>query len=847
MLGTSSSNSSALNSGDTLALLAEVERSLAKLRQSAGDDASRAEEAARLDRELKSLEDERARLLERQVVLESQVATARASAVSAETNLAASRASESKLGAELADSRKQAQSLAGETQKLKSDMKAQFAEFSARSAKLESSLATAQQASSKLESQLAEARKAATDLEQQLAESRTNNAKFESQLAEARKALEASRSELTASRSETKAARSELTTSRSETTAARSEATNARNESTRLQSELARSIEAANAARAKFQSELAEAEAFNNEFATELNSSKAAAQKLESELAAAKQASKQLESDLSTALASAKSASSRLEKELSDAKAAAAKATQQFNHDLAEARTGASSSSADLAAARKAIATLEGELATARKTVTEMRAQLDAARTATESLQKSLAKAESDKRESDELARLATDECTRIEREADAARTSLKSQLETAHARALDSQAVSARAALDAERGRIAVVERERDALRTQCDAAGKRLQSLTELADKQASQMLELEQTLESTRAALTAAQSNTSTHSALEIDALADARIAELIQPKLAQLSQVASFLKTRRERLNALRLGLKRKARALRETELKLKSAAAAAGAGATAVLPASSVPSPEIEAQREELARERKEIVELREMLAHSEASVARRAAGTRFITAASLVAAMLALGSVCAWHLSGALGPKTVVATCELQATTRAVEGKSDGNAEAAPIAAWLGEAIKDPAFAGMVSSRIAERGRSHAESDAMVKDIGDRLEIHSEDSTLRLALRGEGDANTQVTLDSVASSAIATFKAMPVRRTDMLRIGIANAQQDVGRTVFSTVVPVPDPQQLTRAGALLATMVLVAGGLVAILMVMMRHAPKHADPALAAD
>ncbi len=845
MLGTSSSNSSALNSGDTLALLAEVERSLAKLRQSAGDDASRAEEAARLDRELKSLEDERARLLERQVVLESQVATARASAVSAETNLAASRASESKLGAELADSRKQAQSLAGETQKLKSDMKAQFAEFSARSAKLESSLATAQQASSKLESQLAEARKAATDLEQQLAESRTNNAKFESQLAEARKALEASRSELTASRSETKAARSELTTSRSETTAARSEATNARNESTRLQSELARSIEAANAARAKFQSELAEAEAFNNEFATELNSSKAAAQKLESELAAAKQASKQLESDLSTALASAKSASSRLEKELSDAKAAAAKATQQFNHDLAEARTGASSSSADLAAARKAIATLEGELATARKTVTEMRAQLDAARTATESLQKSLAKAESDKRESDELARLATDECTRIEREADAARTSLKSQLETANARALDSQAVSARAALDAERGRIAVVERERDALRTQCDAAGKRLQSLTELADKQASQMLELEQTLESTRAALTAAQSNTSTHSALEIDALADARIAELIQPKLAQLSQVASFLKTRRERLNALRLGLKRKARALRETELKLKSAAAAAGT--TAILPASSVPSPEIEAQREELARERKEIVELREMLAHSEASVARRAAGTRFITAASLVAAMLALGSVCAWHLSGALGPKTVVATCELQATTRAVEGKSDGNAEAAPIAAWLGEAIKDPAFAGMVSSRIAERGRSHAESDAMVKDIGDRLEIHSEDSTLRLALRGEGDANTQVTLDSVASSAIATFKAMPVRRTDMLRIGIANAQQDVGRTVFSTVVPVPDPQQLTRAGALLATMVLVAGGLVAILMVMMRHAPKHADPALAAD
>lgn len=840
MLGTSSSNSSALNTGDTLALLAEVERSLAKLRQSAGDDASRAEEAARLDRELKSLEDERARLLERQVVLESQVATARASAVSAETNLAASRASESKLGAELADSRKQAQSLAGETQKLKSDMKAQFAEFSARSAKLESSLATAQQASSKLESQLAEARKAATNLEQQLAESRTNNAKFESQLAEARKALEASRSELTASRSE-------LTTSRSETTAARSEATNARNESTRLQSELARSIEAANAARAKFQSELAEAEAFNNEFATELNSSKAAAQKLESELAAAKQASKKLESDLSTALASAKSASSRLEKELSDAKAAAAKATQQFNHDLAEARTGASSSSADLAAARKAIATLEGELATARKTVTEMRAQLDAARTATESLQKSLAKAESDKRESDELARLATDECTRIEREADAARTSLKSQLETAHARALESQAVSARAALDAERGRIAVVERERDALRTQCDAAGKRLQSLTELADKQASQMLELEQTLESTRAALTAAQSNTSTHSALEIDALADARIAELIQPKLAQLSQVASFLKTRRERLNALRLGLKRKARALRETELKLKSAAAAAGAGATAVLPASSVPSPEIEAQREELARERKEIVELREMLAHSEASVARRAAGTRFITAASLVAAMLALGSVCAWHLSGALGPKTVVATCELQATTRAVEGKSDGNAEAAPIAAWLGEAIKDPAFAGMVSSRIAERGRSHAESDAMVKDIGDRLEIHSEDSTLRLALRGEGDANTQVTLDSVASSAIATFKAMPVRRTDMLRIGIANAQQDVGRTVFSTVVPVPDPQQLTRAGALLATMVLVAGGLVAILMVMMRHAPKHADPALAAD
>ena len=54
-----------LGTGDTLALLAEVERSLAKLRERAGDDAERAEEAARLSRELKSLEDERSRLLAR--------------------------------------------------------------------------------------------------------------------------------------------------------------------------------------------------------------------------------------------------------------------------------------------------------------------------------------------------------------------------------------------------------------------------------------------------------------------------------------------------------------------------------------------------------------------------------------------------------------------------------------------------------------------------------------------------------------------------------------------------------------------------------------------------------------
>ena len=63
MVDLSSLDPGKLATSDTLALLADVEKSLAKLRERAGDDVERAEEAARLAREMKSLEDAVTRLV----------------------------------------------------------------------------------------------------------------------------------------------------------------------------------------------------------------------------------------------------------------------------------------------------------------------------------------------------------------------------------------------------------------------------------------------------------------------------------------------------------------------------------------------------------------------------------------------------------------------------------------------------------------------------------------------------------------------------------------------------------------------------------------------------------------
>ena len=506
----------------------------------------------------------------------------------------------------------------------------------------------------------------------------------------------------------------------------------------------------------------------------------------------------------------------------------------------------------ELRAARQAITNLESEVATARKTVDELRKQLEVARTASNRHQAALAKAESDRSTAEDLVRLAE--------QTNATRATEYTARATEHARALESQQTSARAALDAERARITSIERERDGAKQAAKDAVKsaaieatrvaeaRIASITQLADNQAEQILLLEQQIIDTRATLDEfrahANSDQDMPSLAQIETLAEARVTEMIQPKLEQLAQVASFLRTRRERLSALRMGLKRKAK-------ELKAMQSRAAVAQPIVRPSSTA---EIEAERVELARERQEIVDLRSMLHSSEEAVGRRAAGTRFFTSAALCSTMLGLAALCAWSVSGMLVPAPVVATVELEVNSRVQDSKSESanaaemNGEATsiatPIAMLVKERVDDPIWGGLVSARLAERGRTHAESDALVQNLAERVTVSSEGSTIRLALRGEGEAATRTTLDAIATTAVAEANRDPSRRSDFLRVGIANAKQEVGRTVFAVAEVMPDPERLKRAGALFAIIVLVGAGFVGVVMLLSRRPAKSMEPAM---
>ncbi|MCE2885069.1 MAG: hypothetical protein LW806_09255 [Planctomycetaceae bacterium] len=350
-------------------------------------------------------------------------------------------------------------------------------------------------------------------------------------------------------------------------------------------------------------------------------------------------------------------------------------------------------------------------------------------------------------------------------------------------------------------------------------------------------------------------------------EIARAAEARIHQMMAPKIAQLAQAAAFLRKRKERLAAVRAGLRRKAQALRvlrqiyaqprldEGLVPVPSALPARALSdapsdapsetvdavfGTTVARDASVADNRIADERAELARERQELVDLRAILAASERSIEQRAQGTRLITAAALAIAMLGVAGIASWHLAGAVGPDRVRATVELDVSSRTPEAKQEGAVDAKPIGDEITRALSDEAFLGAVASRISERGRTHDEASALVAGLAGRTQVSTEGAVVRVALTGEGADATVSALDAVATSAVAELNRRSERRSDMLRVGIANARQEVGRTVFSHPEELADPTRIWRAGAILGIFAALAAA-AAWTMTWLARRAAHAD------
>lgn len=403
------------------------------------------------------------------------------------------------------------------------------------------------------------------------------------------------------------------------------------------------------------------------------------------------------------------------------------------------------------------------------------------------------------------------------------------------------SSLAAASAEIDALRARIAeptpVLTDEHAGLVHALGDAESRAEQAAAEAERSARRIAELEERLAqaSTASAETSVAGPADPGAACDVseEAIARAvedRVQQVLKPRLAQLAQVAQFLKVRKTRLAALRRGLRRRARAQQALrQIYSNEIAGAEGSVPSAAAPvAAAVAHPHAIEGADALAAERRELEDLRTILAASEQALARRAAGTRLVTTTALASAFLAVAAALSWHVAGAVAPPPALATVDLVVASRAPEAQRDAESpDAKPVADWLSAHLADERFVGVVAGRLGDLGRTAAESAALVDRLADRVTVASDGPHVRLALRGSGPEATVATLDAVATATVQESNRLPERRSDFLRIAIANAGQEVGRAVFAKSAPLPDPDRLGRAGiafgALAAAGALVAG------------------------
>jgi hypothetical protein len=242
--------------------------------------------------------------------------------------------------------------------------------------------------------------------------------------------------------------------------------------------------------------------------------------------------------------------------------------------------------------------------------------------------------------------------------------------------------------------------------------------------------------------------------------------------------------------------------------------------------------------ELQGDRLAIAQERQELVELRDILAASEDRLSRRAHASRFFGTTAIVTLFMSVSGALSWHAAGVLAPPTILAHVELQATSRAPESQQPAVIDATVVGAWLRESLSNDTFIGAVSSRLSDRGRLRAESEELAANLSDRASVEVDGSTIRVSLRGDGADTTVATLDAIATTAYVEANRSPERRSDQLKIGIANATREVGRTVFSHAEVITDHSRVMRAGMVFGAFTAIASLLAGSFWLIARRASR---------
>jgi hypothetical protein len=436
-------------------------------------------------------------------------------------------------------------------------------------------------------------------------------------------------------------------------------------------------------------------------------------------------------------------------------------------------------------------------------------------------LENELAAAESTRVMAEERARRAEEARIRIELEA----ANTQFNKETDLVKSLEGR-------IAAERNRADELEKQWNETRQELAIAMSKLTAVLKVAEKHALHANELEATVEALRAEVETARKlqREAVNGSGDVP-LAEEHINQTIVPRL---SQVAGFLKVRKDRLVNVHRALKRRMQAMRMLRQLYSAQPAILAAEAEAI----SKQRASLEAERAELAAEKAEVVALHEKATRSLQLFAQLTGISRALALGSLATALLAGAAWLSWMAAAAIAPKDAVATVELQTTTR---GADSAAANSEPIAVWLKTMTSNPAFLGTVAGRLADRGYAREEADTLVAPIAEYLHIDDTGSGLVLTMRGRGVEQTVALLDAFTAVAISESAKQPERDADQIRLTVLAAKQEVGRTVVARGMLMKDETHLARAGLIFAMCATLGGGVVAFSTMTARKAGRRAS------
>lgn len=446
-------------------------------------------------------------------------------------------------------------------------------------------------------------------------------------------------------------------------------------------------------------------------------------------------------------------------------------------------------------------------------------------------LESQLASAHAGRTVAEERARRAEDARSRLEQE------TINAQInrETEFIKSLETRA-------SAEQARAAELERQCAELRHEVAVSMSKLTAALKIAEKHSLRENELEAEVGTLRAEVEVVR-------ALQREgrlAIPDApqtgeQIQQTIMPRL---TQVAGFLRVRKQRLRSLHQALKRRANALRVLRQLYEAQPAILAEEAEAVRHERGA----LEAEREEFTKQREDVerrlasvAEAEQRIAKSSRRFAKAAGITRIALAATVAVALLAGSALLSWHVASLLAPKDAVATVELQTTTR---GSESVPADSAPIGEWLKSMLQTEAFVGVVAGRLVDRGYARQEADELVAPLAKSLHVEHAGPSVLLTLRGKGVDQSSALLDAFVATAISESARQPERKADQLRLTVLGARTEPGRTVVSRAMLMKDETHLARAAVIFSMMATLGAGFVAAYVLYGRRA-KGAAPATA--